>query len=99
MYAIETVARKPFHRFVVEHDSSLVSYSLDILGRVGLGQADPKTLMASLEKHDTSNVVLSKIVLVGKRVLSSSFFVLFLSLGLTFVDSRVCEETAFPDHT
>ncbi|KAJ7475856.1 hypothetical protein FB451DRAFT_1351235 [Mycena latifolia] len=69
IFAIETVANKPFHRFIVQHDSSLVSYSLDILGRVGLGQADPKSLVASLEKHDMSNVLFSRIVKIGRRVL------------------------------
>ncbi|KAJ7707684.1 hypothetical protein B0H17DRAFT_1000886 [Mycena rosella] len=69
IFAIETVANKPFHRFIVQHDSSLVSYSLDILARVGLGQTDPKTLPASLEKHDTSNVQFSRVVRIGRRVL------------------------------
>ncbi|KAJ6619767.1 hypothetical protein B0H10DRAFT_2024882 [Mycena sp. CBHHK59/15] len=70
IFAIEAVANKSFNRFLLQHDSSLVSYSLDILGRVGLGQADPKTLVASLEKHDTSNVLFSKVVKIGRRVLS-----------------------------
>ncbi|KAJ7603752.1 hypothetical protein DFH06DRAFT_1256028 [Mycena polygramma] len=69
IFAIETVANKPFHRFVVQHDSSIISFSLDILGRLGLGQADSKTLIASLEKHDTNNVLFSKVMQVGKRVL------------------------------
>ncbi|KAJ7104153.1 hypothetical protein B0H15DRAFT_11382 [Mycena belliarum] len=69
IFAIETVADMHFRRFVVQHDSSLVSYSLDILGRVGMGEVDPKTLVATLEKHDTSNVLFSRIVRVGKRVL------------------------------
>ncbi|KAF7330530.1 hypothetical protein MVEN_02492700 [Mycena venus] len=69
IFAIETVAHRPFHRFVVQHDGSLVSYSLDLLGRVGLGQADPKSFVASLEKHDTSNVLFSNVVQIGKRVL------------------------------
>ncbi|KAJ6576436.1 hypothetical protein DFH09DRAFT_1276455 [Mycena vulgaris] len=69
IFAIETITNKPFGRFVVQHDSSLVSYSLDILGRVGLGHADPRTLIASLEKHDTSNVLFSRVVQIGKRVL------------------------------
>ncbi|KAJ7756435.1 hypothetical protein DFH07DRAFT_820553 [Mycena maculata] len=69
IFAIETLVDKPFGRFIVHHDSSLVSYSLDILGRIGLEQADPKTLVASLEKHDPSNVMLSRIVRIAKRVL------------------------------
>ncbi|KAJ7773279.1 hypothetical protein B0H16DRAFT_1511726 [Mycena metata] len=69
MFAIEKVANKPFHRFVVQHDSSLVSYSLDLLGRIGLGDSDTKTLTASLEKHDNSNVQFSRVVRIGKRVL------------------------------
>ncbi|KAJ7170691.1 hypothetical protein C8R43DRAFT_1149693 [Mycena crocata] len=69
LFAIETVANRPFNRFIVQHDSSLVSYSLDILARVGLEQADPKTLIASLEKHDNSNVLFSRVVQIGKRVL------------------------------
>ncbi|KAJ7126987.1 hypothetical protein C8R44DRAFT_780128 [Mycena epipterygia] len=69
LFAIETIANRTFQRFVVQHDSSLVSYSLDILGRVGLGQADPKTLAASSEKHVTSNVLFSRVVQIGRRVL------------------------------
>ncbi|KAF8206488.1 hypothetical protein K438DRAFT_1817292 [Mycena galopus ATCC 62051] len=68
--AIETVANKPFQRFIVQHDSSLVSYSLDLLGRVGLDQADPKSFVASMEKHHSSNnVVFSKVIQIGRRVL------------------------------
>jgi hypothetical protein len=70
MFAIETVADRKFSRFVLQHDSSIVSYSLDILARVGLGQADVKTLLASMEKHDSSNVLFSSLVNIGKRTLS-----------------------------
>ncbi|KAF7374933.1 hypothetical protein MSAN_00379400 [Mycena sanguinolenta] len=69
IYAIETVSHKPFHRFVVQHDGTLVSYSLDLLGRVGLGQADSKSFAASLEKHDASNILFSKVIQIGKRVM------------------------------
>ncbi|KAJ7274437.1 hypothetical protein B0H12DRAFT_1208087 [Mycena haematopus] len=69
LYAIEMLSHKPFHRFVVQHDGTLVSYSLDLLGRVGLGQVDSKTFAASLEKHDASNVLFSKVIQIGKRVL------------------------------
>jgi hypothetical protein len=99
IFAIETVANKPFNRFIVQHDSSLVSYSLDILGRVGLGQADPKTLTASLEKHEGSNVLFSRVVRIGKRVLSSSFLLLSLlwvpNIGNTvvFASKRLFQST------
>ncbi|KAF7327861.1 hypothetical protein MKEN_00366000 [Mycena kentingensis (nom. inval.)] len=66
---LDTVANRPFNRFVVQHDSSLVSYDLQLLGQVALGQCDPKKLHASYEKHETNNVMFSKVVKVGKRVL------------------------------
>ncbi|KAJ7227194.1 hypothetical protein GGX14DRAFT_418522 [Mycena pura] len=69
LFAIELVANRAFNRFMVQHDSSLVSYSLDILGRLGLGQADPKSLVASFEKHDGSNVLFCQVVPIGKRIL------------------------------
>jgi hypothetical protein len=74
IYAIETVSHKPFHRFIVHHDGALVSYSLDLLGRVGLGQADPKSFVASSEKHETGNVLFSNVIQVGKRVLGRLLF-------------------------
>ncbi|KAJ7066963.1 hypothetical protein C8F01DRAFT_1119758 [Mycena amicta] len=69
LFALHTVANRPFNRFVVQHDSALVSYALDYLGQVALGNLDPKKLHASYEKHDGSNVMFSKVIRVGKRVL------------------------------
>jgi hypothetical protein len=58
----------------VHHDGTLVSYSLDLLGRVGLGQADSKSFVASSEKHETGNVLFSNVIQIGKRVLGRLFF-------------------------
>ncbi|KAK7005651.1 hypothetical protein R3P38DRAFT_3038772, partial [Favolaschia claudopus] len=69
IFAVETVGHKPFHRFLIHHDGSLVSYSLDLLGRIGLGQADPRSFASSLEKHDSTNVLITRVVQMGKRVL------------------------------
>ncbi|KAJ7158753.1 hypothetical protein C8R46DRAFT_1110175 [Mycena filopes] len=103
IFAIETVANKPFHRFVVQHDSSLVSYSLDLLGRVGLGQADTKTLTASMEKHDSSNVQFSRIVRIGKRVLivyaSKRLFQSTLDLHVLEADSSAGSNVLSPKRT
>ncbi|KAJ7650251.1 hypothetical protein FB45DRAFT_887431, partial [Roridomyces roridus] len=70
LFAVETLANKPFGRFVVHHDSSLLSYSLDVLGRLALGQADPKTLVGTMEKHDNSNnVLIARIIQMEHRLL------------------------------
>ncbi|KAF7312263.1 hypothetical protein MIND_00239300 [Mycena indigotica] len=69
LFALETISTRPFNRFVVQHDSTLMSYAQDLLGQVALAKLDPKKFQASCEKHDSSNVLFSRVMRVGKRVL------------------------------
>ncbi|KAF9557432.1 hypothetical protein CPC08DRAFT_640312 [Agrocybe pediades] len=48
--AYTTLGDKVFNRLVVQADSSLVSYSLDIMARLALGQTSTQTLDASMER-------------------------------------------------
>ena len=69
--AIQTYKNKIFNKFVVLHDSTLVSFSLDLIARVSQGQAEAKLLNASLEKiaGPTNSVVFFRHTHVGSRVL------------------------------
>ncbi|CAK5268518.1 unnamed protein product [Mycena citricolor] len=70
LFAIESIEDRPFQRLVVLHDANLTSYSLITLARVGLGQADPRTLLSSMGKMDSSgNIVLADVVQIGRRAL------------------------------
>jgi RHO1 GDP-GTP exchange protein 1/2 len=62
---------KVYNKFIIHWESSIWSYSLDILARVVLGQAEPTMLSASGEKivGSESNVVFAKQVYVGDRAL------------------------------
>ncbi|KAF7316832.1 hypothetical protein HMN09_00416400 [Mycena chlorophos] len=69
-YPLGAIGNRPFNRFVVQHDSNLVSYDLWLLGQVALGKLDPKKLHASYEVHDgNGHVMFSKVMVIGKRVL------------------------------
>jgi hypothetical protein len=71
--AIQSLGKKTFNKFVVHVETALLSYSLDILARVALGQAQPKTLSASLERivgQDTA-VLFFRHAYIGQRVLSA----------------------------
>jgi hypothetical protein len=66
------IALAQFNKFIIHHESSLLSYSIDILARVAQGSAPPQALDASLEKiagHD-GNVLFFKAGRVGNRTLS-----------------------------
>jgi hypothetical protein len=69
--ALTTLEDKVFNRFVIHSDSSLVSYSLDILARLALGQTQLQTLDASIERisGNDMNVTLCKHVQIGGRAL------------------------------
>ncbi|KAF9471223.1 hypothetical protein BDN70DRAFT_820276 [Pholiota conissans] len=71
MAAYTTWENKVFNRLVVQVDSSLLSYSLDILTRVSLGQSDPHSLDASLDRIGGSDlsVTLFRHVNVAGRAL------------------------------
>ena len=60
-----------FNRLVIHSDSSLVSYSLDILSRLALGQTQTEALDASIERitGNDVNVVFCKHVHLGGRAL------------------------------
>ncbi|KAK0223358.1 hypothetical protein IW262DRAFT_820050 [Armillaria fumosa] len=95
--AVQTIEKKTFNRLLVHHDSVLTSYSLDLVARVALGQAQQKTLEASLEKiagHDT-NVLFFRQVLIGSRVLIiyASKKLLQVSLSLQVLEAVDVSET------
>lgn len=73
MAAVQTYRDKVFNKFVVHHENSLVSYSLDLIARVSLGQVEHKVLNASLEKISghPNNVIFFRHAHVGPRVLSA----------------------------
>ncbi|EIW84261.1 hypothetical protein CONPUDRAFT_163433 [Coniophora puteana RWD-64-598 SS2] len=65
------IALQESNRFVIHHDSYLISYSLDLLARVSQSQSPPSSLDASLEKiagHD-GNVLFCRAGRIGGRVL------------------------------
>lgn len=72
MAAIQSIGSKKFAKLVIHSETSLVSYSLDALARVVLGEAQPSTLAATLEKIPGQDgyVVFFKHVHVGDRALS-----------------------------
>ncbi|KAF8968138.1 hypothetical protein BDZ97DRAFT_1916355 [Flammula alnicola] len=69
--ALTKIGDKVFNRLIVHADSSLVTYSLDILARFALGQSDKQTLGASLERigGNDVNIVLCKHVHLSGRAL------------------------------
>lgn len=72
MAAIQTAGKKVFNKFVIQFESALFSYSLDLIARVALGQAHPQTLDASLEKiagNDT-NILFFRHAYISQRSLS-----------------------------
>ncbi len=80
MAAIQSLGEKNFNKFLVHYDTSLVSYSLDILARVALGDAPRRALDASLEhiagsdsSAGTGNVLFFKHAKVRQRMLGASF--------------------------
>ncbi|PFH52993.1 hypothetical protein AMATHDRAFT_45896 [Amanita thiersii Skay4041] len=69
--AIQSLGDKTFNRLLVHHEYLVSSYSLDILARVALEQAQMKTLDASMERvagHD-SNVLFFRVAEIKQRVL------------------------------
>jgi RHO1 GDP-GTP exchange protein 1/2 len=65
------IALQDFNKFVVQHEASLLAYSLDLLARVAQGQAPPHTLDASMEKlaGQDGSVLFVRSGLVGNRTL------------------------------
>ncbi|PPQ99136.1 hypothetical protein CVT24_009326 [Panaeolus cyanescens] len=69
--AITKVSNKVFNRLIVHSEQSLVSYSLDILARVALGQSQKQNLDSSKERITPSDahITFFRYVQVGGRAL------------------------------
>ena len=72
------IALQDFNKFIVQHEASLFSYSLEILSRVAQGQAPSQTLDASMEKlaGQDGSVLFARSGRVGNRTLRGSLSVL-----------------------
>ena len=67
-------ALEKFNKFIVHSESGLLSYSIDLLTRVALGQAPPEALEASQEKiaGQDGHVLLFRSGRIGSRTLSET---------------------------
>ncbi|EPQ54101.1 hypothetical protein GLOTRDRAFT_116750 [Gloeophyllum trabeum ATCC 11539] len=65
------VALQDFNQFIIHHESTLWSYSLDMIVRVSQGQASPQGLEASRQKvcGDKGNVVLFRVAIFNQRTI------------------------------
>lgn len=70
MAALQSLGSKTFNKFIVHLNNSLLSYPLDMIAQVALGQVEPKVLAATVEKIVSNEVVFFKHLHVGQRVLS-----------------------------
>ena len=71
MAAIQTDNKRVFNRFLILHDGSLWSYTLELLAQVSTGQAQRKALDASREKLTGNDVLFFRHAYVGHRILGS----------------------------
>ncbi|KAJ7593119.1 hypothetical protein C8J56DRAFT_930435 [Mycena floridula] len=71
MAALETHGTKVFNKFLISFEGSLLSYSLDLLARVSMDQADAKSLTSSMEKvaGQNSNILFFRHARIGQRLL------------------------------
>jgi RHO1 GDP-GTP exchange protein 1/2 len=69
MATVHAHGPKTFNKFLIHHESSLLAYSLDILGRVALGQADVDVLNGSMEKIARHDVIFFRHAIIGQRAL------------------------------
>ena len=78
--AMTTLGRKTFNRLVVHVDSSVMTYSLDILARLALDKSQVQSLDASIERigGNDVNIVLCRHIHFNKRALCS-FYLFILS--------------------
>ena len=74
--ALSTLGRKTFNRLVVHVDSSIMTYSLDILARLALDKSQVQSLDASIERigGNDVNIVLCRHIYFKKRMLCSYIF-------------------------
>lgn len=65
------IALQAFNKFVIQYDSSLYAFSLDILARVAQGQAPAQSLEASMEKlaEQDGSVQFTRAGRIGDRTL------------------------------
>jgi hypothetical protein len=77
--AMTALGQKTFNRLVIHVDSSIFTYSLDILARLALDKSQGPSLIASMERvgGDDLNIVLCRHIHFNKRALCSFFFLLF----------------------
>lgn len=80
--ALTTLGRKTFNRLVIHVDSSVMTYSLDILARLALDKSHAHSLDASLERvgGNDVNIVLCRHVHLDKRALCSCYIFSILSI-------------------
>jgi hypothetical protein len=89
LMALTTLGHKTFNRLVVHADSTVMTFSLDILARVALGKSQGHTLDTSIERvggNDT-NIVLCKYIHLDERALCSYLFQLDFNVKLTATSS------------
>ncbi|KAK2460341.1 hypothetical protein APHAL10511_007730 [Amanita phalloides] len=69
--AVHDLGGKQFRRLLVHYERAILSYSLDILARVTMQQAQPSILDASMERvaGKDSNVLFFRLAEVGQRML------------------------------
>jgi hypothetical protein len=69
MAALQTVGNTVINRFIVHSEPEVVSYSLELLARLALGQTTPEILDASMEKIGVSesNITFCKSIQIGGR--------------------------------
>ncbi|KAJ8072495.1 hypothetical protein PM082_016054 [Marasmius tenuissimus] len=70
MAALQTYGGKTFNRLVVHEETSLVSYSLDLLAQLALGRADAKSVAGTRERVAPADitVLFFKHLHIGQRV-------------------------------
>lgn len=70
--AIQAVGPKTYNKFIVQSDTSLLAYPLDLLAKVALGEVEQKTLSMSVEKVSTheASVLFFRQVYIAQRMLS-----------------------------
>jgi hypothetical protein len=96
--SVHELGGKQFHRLVVHHDHTILSYSLDVLGRVVTGQAQASTLDATMERvaGKDSNVLFVRVAEIGQRLLGVCCRASLVKFGRRcfFVLSHVCLQAA-----
>lgn len=92
MIAVQGLSTKVFNKFIVLHENTLISYSLDLLARVALGEADSKMLHSSMERiaKEDGSVLFAKLAVVSQRMLCACFCFYFQQHVHFTCSSDVC---------